>query len=131
MVYDLGDERDDRRSVEALIESSDWVARRSADEVREVRDGLDDVRRYRLKSSKAARDVVSLRLPRRPQVMERDRALTERARLDPCRIIRDGEGSSVPRLRVDTTRLLTIRRLDSGIAEEDESRRNGRRHDYV
>ena len=75
MVDDLRHERDDRRSVEALIESSDWVARRSADEVREVGDGLDDVRRYRLESGEAARDVVSFRLPRRPQVMERDRAL--------------------------------------------------------
>ena len=75
MVDDLRHERDDRRSVEALIESRHWVARRSADDVREVGDGLDDVRRYRLESSEAPRDVVSLRLPRRPQVMVRDRAL--------------------------------------------------------
>jgi len=62
--------------------------------------------------------------------MESDRALTERPGLDPCRIVWDDEGSDVPSLRIDTTRLLAIRRLDDGVAEEDESRRNGRRHDY-
>jgi hypothetical protein len=63
--------------------------------------------------------------------MESDRALTQRPGLDPCRIVRDDEGSDVPSLRIDTTRFLAIRRLDDGVAEENESRRNGRRHDYV
>jgi len=130
MVDDLGDERDNRRSLEPVIESSDRVARRPADEVREIGDALDDVRRYRLEASEAPRDVVSLGLPRRPEVMESDRALRQRPGLDPCRIVRDDEGSDVPSLRIDTTRLLIVRRLNSRVAEEDESGRNGRRHDY-
>jgi len=63
--------------------------------------------------------------------MESDRAFTKRPRLDPCRIVRDDEGSDVPSLRIDTTRLLIVRRLNRRVAEENESRRNGRRHDYV
>ena len=63
--------------------------------------------------------------------MESDRALRQRPGLDPCRIVRDDEGSNVPSLRIDTTRLLIVRRLNRRVAEEDESRRNGRRHDYV
>jgi len=66
MVDDLGDKRDDRRALEPVIESSDRVARRPADEVWEVGDALDDVRRYRLEASEAPRDVVPLGLPRRP-----------------------------------------------------------------